>query len=132
MKPALTYLVATSVIWLFVATPAAAQTNAPSSVQRTAGSDSGLKASIADAQRLADQRSASVDVKALDKLDRQTPKKHGLTTKQKTWIVIGAIAFAALIFVVIKYGKDCIKSDPAGCTPGVDEPCTCLEYAKNK
>lgn len=53
-------------------------------------------------------------------------------SKTKKVLVISAIAVgvAALLFVLIKYGKDCIRSEPAGCTPGVDENCTCLEYER--
>jgi len=53
-------------------------------------------------------------------------------SKTKKVLVISAIAVgvAALLFVLIKYGKDCLRSDPANCTPGVDENCVCLEYER--
>lgn len=53
-------------------------------------------------------------------------------SKTKKVLVISAIAVgvAALLFVLIKYGKDCVRSEPANCTPGVDVNCICLEYER--
>ena len=125
------YLLVTATLWLFVGTPVSAQ---PAVTNQAAAAEHnvGLKASIAREDFLAQERAGTVDVKALNEIDRKPPKGHGLTGKQKTLIVLAAVGFVALIFFVIKNYRECIKSDPSGCTPGVDDPCTCLEYAPKK
>ncbi|HEV7700450.1 MAG TPA: hypothetical protein VGO43_09505 [Pyrinomonadaceae bacterium] len=90
-----------------------------------------LKKSIVENNNAFLERSSKVDVKALDKIDRQTPKKKGWISRHKLAFVAIVVGFAALIFVAVKYGKDCIKSEPEGCTPNVDENCTCTQYAQN-
>ncbi len=58
---------------------------------------------------------------------RQAAKK-GMSTKEKTLWTVFAVGIAVLVVLLIKYGRDCKTSEPAGCTPGVDEFCTCTEY----
>ncbi|CAN5326444.1 hypothetical protein BH10ACI2_BH10ACI2_24610 [soil metagenome] len=87
-----------------------------------------LKKVISENEESYRQRTASVDVKELEKLNRQTPKAGGWTTKEKVWLALGIVGVAALVFVLIKYYKKCLRSDPPNCTVGVDEICTCLEY----
>lgn len=72
-----------------------------------------------------------LDAKTLGKMN-QTPPKPGLTKKEKTWIVLGIIGLAALLFVAIKYAKNCLKTDPANCVLGGEDPCTCTEYETKK
>lgn len=74
------------------------------------------------------ERAGKTDAKTMERLDRQQAQRQGLTGKQKFFIVLGVAAFAALIVLLIKYGKDCKTSDPPNCTVGVDEFCTCTEY----
>ena len=61
---------------------------------------------------------------------QQTTKKGWSTTKKTLVITAIAVAVAGLLFVVIKYGKKCLRSDPENCSPGIDENCTCLEYER--
>ena len=86
---------------------------------------------VAENDRQYRERMEKGDVKAMEKISRQTTKK-GLTSRQKTYIALGIVGLAALIFVLVKYGKDCKVYEPAGCTPsGDDNNCTCKEYAQN-
>ncbi len=90
-----------------------------------------MKQLVSEETQKLNQDSARFDPVAIDKAVRKQTTKKGWTTTQKTWLVLGIIGFAVLMFVLIKYGKDCVRSSPEGCTPGVDELCTCQEYAQN-
>ena len=129
-----TFFVIYSILSLSLSTPVQAQSLLPvagtARVTNTGDPKPDLWKAVVENERQYNARAAVPNIRELERLNRQFPKKKGLTGKQKTWIVFGAIGFAALIFVLIKYGKDCIRSEPAGCTPTVDEPCTCLEYEK--
>lgn len=65
-----------------------------------------------------------------DRAKQQTSKKGWSTTKKTLLITAIAVGIAAMLFIVIKYGKDCLRSDPPNCTPGVDENCVCEEYER--
>ncbi|MFT3743795.1 MAG: hypothetical protein QM785_05815 [Pyrinomonadaceae bacterium] len=92
-----------------------------------------MKRVIAEHNKKYAELSGKTDAKTMEKLDRQRAQTqgNGLTGKQKLAIVLGVVAIAAIVFFVVKYGKNCLRSEPAGCTPTVDEPCTCLEYEQN-
>lgn len=89
-----------------------------------------LKSIIARNEQTYRERSATVDVKAMEKIARQTPKGNGLTGKQKAYIVLGVVGLAALVFVLVKYGKNCKTYSPAGCS-SLDDNCTCTDYHQN-
>ena len=118
--------------------PVFAQTQVPAQeeVKVDAGGASGsaidFKKVLAENDRQYRERVEKGDVKAMEKLGRQTPKGNGLTGRQKTYIFLGIIGFAALVFVLVKYGKDCAVYEPAGCTPSSDDNnCTCKQYKQN-
>lgn len=117
--------------------PAAAQTQVPVQNINAAESDKTderrlyLKKILADNQRRYNESSANIDVKALEKIDRQQRQKKGWSGKQKLALVAIIVGIAAIVFVVAKYGKDCIRSEPAGCNPTTDDNCRCLEYGQN-
>lgn len=92
-----------------------------------------MKRVIAEHNKKYAELSGKTDAKTMEKLDRQRAqtKGNGLTGKQKLAIFLGIVAVAAIIFVVVKYGKECLRSEPAGCTPTVDDPCVCTEYEQN-
>lgn len=69
--------------------------------------------------------STVVDAKMMDKTRRQVPKQ-GWTKTEKTIMVVFVVGLAALLFVVIKYGKNCIRYEN-NCSPA-DEGCYCAEY----
>lgn len=73
-------------------------------------------------------QSASIDKKQMEKLLRQQPAKKGLTKNQTIFLVLFAVGVAALIFLVVKYGKDCLRYEN-DCSPSFDENCYCEEYA---
>ena len=61
---------------------------------------------------------------------KQAPKKGWSKTQKGLLIAAIAVGVAALLFVAIKYGKECLRTDPEDCALGVDEPCTCVEYKR--
>jgi hypothetical protein len=65
-----------------------------------------------------------------DRAKQQTGKKGWSTTKKTLVIAAIAVGIAAILFIGIKYGKDCLRSSPPNCTPGVDENCVCEEYER--
>jgi len=70
-------------------------------------------------------------VKADRENAQQQAQKKGWSTTKKTLVITAvAVGVAGLLFLLIKYGKKCLRSDPANCTPGVDEICVCLEYER--
>jgi len=40
------------------------------------------------------------------------------------------VGIAAIVFLVAKYGKDCIRTNYPGCDLVNDEACVCEEYEK--
>ena len=61
---------------------------------------------------------------------QQAPKK-GWSKTQKTLLIVAiAVGVAGLLFVAIKYGKECLRTSPENCTLGTDEVCTCVEYKR--
>lgn len=61
---------------------------------------------------------------------QQAPKK-GWSKTQKTLLIVAiAVGVAGLLFVAIKYGKECLRTEPENCTLGTDEVCTCVEYKR--
>ena len=75
------------------------------------------------------QKEASVlNLKKLEKAQRQVPKQNW-TAKEKTFLILGIIGTAALVFLLIKYGKECIRYEN-NCSPSQDG-CYCAEYKQN-
>lgn len=71
---------------------------------------------------------AAVTPKKMEKISRQTPKP-GLSTKQKTWIVVAIIGAAVGIFLLVKYGKNCLEYEN-DCSPS-EEGCYCRVYEED-
>lgn len=62
--------------------------------------------------------------------NQQAQKKGWSTTKKVLVISAISVGIAAVVFLVAKYGKDCIRSTPPNCNPVTDEGCVCLEYER--
>jgi hypothetical protein len=73
------------------------------------------------------QESAVIDSKKMEKSQRQTPKNNW-TAKEKTFLILGIIGTAALVFLLVKYGKNCLRYEN-NCSPSEDG-CYCAEYEK--
>jgi hypothetical protein len=76
--------------------------------------------------------SAEFDPLKYDNVIRKRQAKKGLSTKNKIGLALFIAGMAVLVVLLIKYGKNCIRSSPPDCTPGVDEFCTCEEYEQRK
>jgi len=79
-----------------------------------------------ETQKLKSQ-SATIDKKQMEKFGRQTTKSNW-TKNQTLFLVLFAVGVAALVFLVVKYGKDCLRYRN-DCSPSFDENCYCEEYA---
>ncbi len=75
--------------------------------------------------------SMSVDSKNMERLRLKQAKRGGWNKKMTTFIVVFAVAVAVLVFLVIKYGKDCLRYEN-NCDPAFDENCYCEEYEQNE
>jgi hypothetical protein len=73
------------------------------------------------------QENSVLDVKKLEKGQRQVPKNKWTGT-QKTLLILGIIGFAALLYVAIKYYHKCLRYED-NCNPA-DEGCYCAEYER--
>ena len=73
----------------------------------------------------------SVDAKKMERLRLKQAKGGGWTKKQTAFLVVFAIAITALVIVLVKYGKDCLRYEN-NCNPGTDENCYCEEYEQNE
>ena len=69
------------------------------------------------------------------KIEREKSKQaqnNKWTTKHTVFMVVFAVAVAAIVWFVLKYGKECIETNYPNCTPAVDENCYCERYAEDK
>ena len=71
--------------------------------------------------------SMSVNSKNMERLRLKQAKRSNWNNKTTVFLVVFAVAVAAIVFLVIKYGKDCLRyyND---CSPSEDG-CYCEEYA---
>ena len=135
LKFAGTTLLIYSLLILSVNTPTRAQTRSgPTSdsapIEQTAKGKPDLKRVFAEETKKFKTESARFDPGNAEKASRKQTAKTRWTNMEKFGIALAIIGAAALIFVIAKYGKVCIQSTPGGCTPGVDEFCTCEQYGK--
>jgi hypothetical protein len=83
-----------------------------------------------ETQKLKNQ-SSSIDNKEMEKIARQQSSRSNWTKKQTAFLVIFAVAVAALVVLLVKYGKDCLRYEN-NCDPAFDENCYCEEYEQNR
>jgi Flp pilus assembly protein TadB len=121
-----TLLVIAAVLTLGVGRPVFAQQVAQT--ERSGSPD--LKKAIAEETKKIEAEEGRFDPAKIDKAERNAQAKKGMSSKEKTALVLFAVGVAVLVVLLVKYGKDCIRSSPPGCTPGVDEFCTCEEYER--
>jgi hypothetical protein len=135
LKSAATLLVIISI--LLVSTPVLPQSTVVPESELAASreantSTADLKTVISNETEKLRADSAAFDpVKADRDLAKQQTSKKGWSTTKKTLLITAiAAGIAAVLFIAIKYGKDCLRSSPPNCTPGVDENCVCEEYER--
>jgi hypothetical protein len=135
LKSAATLLVIISI--LLVSTPVLPQSTVVPESELAASreantSTTDLKTVISNETEKLRADSAAFDpVKADRDLAKQQTSKKGWSTTKKTLLITAiAAGIAAVLFIAIKYGKDCLRSSPPNCTPGVDENCVCEEYER--
>ena len=132
LRTTLTLVVIFALITLPFSQPQLAQPKAPAEdtkpVPLPANAAADLKKLVAENERRYKDRAASVDVKELEKIQRQQAKPTGMSKKDKTMLAVFIVGIAVLVVLLVKYGKNCKVSDPPGCNPVTDENCTCREY----
>lgn len=78
------------------------------------------------------KKSAEFDPVKLDlERTRQQAPKHGLTGKEKTFLIVFIVGIAVLVVLLAKYGKNCIETTPKNCNIGTDENCYCERYEED-
>ena len=133
LKAALAQVVIFSLMTLTFSQPHVAQSKAPVQEAKTAvplpaNTAINIKKVVAENERRYKDRTASVDVKELEKIERKAPKGPGMSKKDKTFLAVFIVGLAVLVVLLVKYGKNCEVSDPPGCNPVTDENCTCTQY----
>ncbi len=92
--------------------------------------DRDLKRSIeAESAKLKKESEFNVERAEKERI-RQATSKGGLSKKDKTLLALFAVGITVLVILLIKYGKDCVRYTPAGCSFGSDDLCYCEEYAE--
>jgi hypothetical protein len=97
-------------------------------VPKTQENHSNLNLVIAGENERIIKESSILDLKKLEKSQRKVPK-YNWTKKEKTFLILGIIGTAVLVFLVIKYGKECVRYEN-NCNPSEDG-CYCAEYKQN-
>jgi hypothetical protein len=134
LKSATTLALIYALLTVFLTGPVAAQTQSelngrPATVKKTPD----LKKAFREETLRYNAETASVDSSKMNSelLRQQQPPKKGWSKTQKGLLIAAiAVGVAACLFVAIKYGKNCLRTDPENCTLGTDEPCTCVEYER--
>lgn len=117
--------------------PVIAQTKEPPAIKSSSTNNAqdrnspDLKLAVEQKSKEFNQRSAVFDpVKTERENAQQQAQKKGMSTTKKAllWTAL-AVGVAAVLFVVIKYGKDCLRTTPENCDLN-DEYCTCAEYER--
>lgn len=72
--------------------------------------------------------SAVLDVKKIEKMERQTPQKKW-DNKSKLIVIGIVVALVGLAVVLALNSRRCIKRRPEGCSFADDINCECVEYA---
>ena len=75
--------------------------------------------------------STSIDSKSMERIRLKQTKSGGWGKKETAFMIVFAVAVAVLVFLVIKYGKDCLRYED-DCDPAFDENCYCEEYAQEE
>lgn len=122
------FLSYTLIFCLTFAGVALGQSAPPRKVSNNATENNDVRRAVEEQTKLIQSQGETVDARQMEKeLLRGAKKKGGMTTKQKTWLVLGIIGTAALIFVLVKYYRECLRYED-NCIPG-NETCLCEEYA---
>jgi len=128
-------LVIYSLFIVLLANPAFAQTVSSTKTVDTSGAEIPkressvfLKRSIAESDKAWSDRSSSVDVREMEKISRQTPQNHRMSTWKMVGIGLAIVATAAIVYLLVRYGEECKRREPANCRPGVDQVCICVEF----
>ncbi len=81
-------------------------------------------------KKIVDESAVFDPVKA-DAINRKRDdpnKKKGWSTKKTLIVVAVAVGAAVGLYFLIKYAKDCARTDPPNCDWIGDEYCRCVEY----
>ena len=138
LKFAITLLTLYCLLIVIMVGPAQGQSQTPPPQQEQAATGQNTNQNKSDLKQVFDNETEKMKAESgtfdADKAQRdnatQKAKKKVWTTKNKLLLTAAIIGFVGLMFVLIKYGKNCLRSSPPGCTPGVDENCTCEEYER--
>ena len=135
LKSATAYLLAFAILTVSLSLPATAQQQVPAKEMAVSASGQPppdlTQVFAKETARIKADEAVFDPIKTdRENADQQAQKKGWSTTKKVLVISAIVVGIAAIVFIVAKYGKDCIRSEPANCTPSVDEPCVCLEYER--
>ncbi|MBX3245116.1 MAG: hypothetical protein KF685_11735 [Acidobacteria bacterium] len=128
-----------SVLFTFISFPVAnlAQSG-PSSPEKTSAaadektsSRPDMKKAVEEQTKKIAEESAVFDPAKADAINRKRDdpnKKKGWSTKKTLLVVAVAVGAAVGLYFLIKYAKDCARTEPPNCDWINDEFCRCVEY----
>lgn len=93
------------------------------------GDQASLKKLVAQNEQTYRARSASVDARALEKIERRLPRARHLTGVQIAGIVLAIVGGAALLYVVATNGKACLRTGSDVC--GAGQNCSCSQLVQS-
>ncbi len=141
---AVTLSVSTAVLFAGLTAPATGQPpvasgpNGSAEANRSAEKPPTKKAEKPDLKKVFDdetkrfsKRSAEFDPVKLELEKNRQQAKKGWSKQDVTFMVVFAAGIAVLVWLLVKYGKNCIETNYPNCTPAVDEGCYCERYEED-
>lgn len=91
-----------------------------------------MNSAIAEANTKIAKDAAAFDPVKLERANSKQQQKNNWTRNEKIVLAAVIVGIAAIVVLVVKYGKDCVRSRPAGCNPVTEEGCVCEEYEQRR
>lgn len=133
-KPSVTLLAIISLLIATIPVPSAAQTvessATPASSTTAESKMPDYRQIFAEETKKFNTKSAEFDPMKIEKEQMRQQKTKKWDKKQTALVVAVAVGIAALVFLVVKYGKNCIRTTPENCSLATDENCYCEEYER--
>lgn len=109
--------------------PANAQAKAEN--ERSKKNRPDLKKVFEEETKKFNEKSAEFDPIKLEIEKGKQQAKNGWSKKDTALIVAFAVGIAVLVYLVVKYGKNCVETRPPNCNIGTDDNCYCERYEED-
>ncbi|HMT07277.1 MAG TPA: hypothetical protein PKA82_04670 [Pyrinomonadaceae bacterium] len=86
-----------------------------------------IKKAIDEQSKELRRKSETFDPVAYERIERRQTKK-GWSKSDKILMAAFVVGITVLVVLLVKYGKNCIRTSPPNCNIGTDDNCYCEEY----